>query len=96
MDQIALMLIVIPIYLPIVAANGFDPIWFWLLFLVNITIGGLTPPFGYVLFALKSTWAEGTLNEVYAASWPFVVLFLLGIVILALFPGLVTFLPSLI
>ncbi len=95
-DQIALMLIMIPIYLPIVAANGFDPIWFWLLFLVNITIGGLTPPFGYVLFALKSTWSKGTLNDVYAAAWPFVTLFVLGIVILALFPSIVTYLPSLI
>ncbi|SDW81344.1 TRAP transporter large permease [Celeribacter indicus] len=94
-DQIALMLIVIPIYLPIVAANGFDPIWFWLLFLVNITVGGLTPPFGYVLFALKSTWREGRLNDVYAAAWPFVMLFILGIVILALVPGLATYLPSL-
>ncbi|APZ50873.1 TRAP transporter large permease [Salipiger abyssi] len=95
-DQIALMLIMIPIYLPIVAANGFDPIWFWLLFLVNITIGGLTPPFGYVLFALKSTWSKGTLNDVYAAAWPFVMLFILGIAILAVFPGLATYLPSLI
>lgn len=93
-DQIALMLIIIPIYLPIVAANDLDPIWFWLLFLVNITIGGLTPPFGYVLFALKSTWDDGSLGDVYAAAIPFVVLFLAGIVLLALFPGLTTFLPS--
>lgn len=93
-DQIALMLIVIPIYLPIVAAQGYDPVWFWLLFLVNITVGGLTPPFGYVLFALKSSWPEGSLRDVYAAAWPFVLLFALGTLILAVFPILTLALPS--
>jgi len=94
-DQIALMLIVIPIYLPIVHNLGYDPIWFWLLFLVNITIGGITPPFGYTLFALKSAWGDGSLSMVFSAAWPFVALFVVGMVILAMFPGLVTILPSL-
>lgn len=95
MDQIALMLIMIPIYTPIIAVVGFDPLWFWLLFLINITVGGMTPPFGYTLFAVKSAWCEGPLTTVFAAAWPFVGLFLLGLVILAIFPGIVTFLPSL-
>jgi len=93
-DQIALMLIVVPIYVPIVAVLGFDPLWFWLLFLINITVGGMTPPFGYTLFAVKSGWPEGRLSTVFAASWPFVGLFVLGMVILAIFPGIVLFLPG--
>jgi tripartite ATP-independent transporter DctM subunit len=93
-DQIALMLIVIPIYLPIIDSFGYDPIWFWLLFLVNITVGGITPPFGYTLFALKSAWSEGSLFTVFAAAWPFVALFILGMIILAVAPGLTTYLPS--
>ncbi|SLN66052.1 Sialic acid TRAP transporter permease protein SiaT [Roseivivax jejudonensis] len=93
-DQIALMLIVIPIYLPIIERLQFDPIWFWLLFLVNITVGGMTPPFGYTLFALKSAWEDATLAKVFSAAWPFVLLYMLGMVILALFPGLTTVLPS--
>ena len=93
-DQIALMLIVIPIYLPIIDSFGYDPIWFWLLFLVNITVGGITPPFGYTLFALKSAWSEGSLSTVFAAAWPFVALFILGMIILAVVPGLTTYLPS--
>lgn len=93
-DQIALMLIVIPIYIPIIETFQYDPIWFWLLFLVNITIGGITPPFGYTLFALKSAWSEGSLSTVFSAAWPFVGLFVLGLIILALLPGLTTFLPS--
>jgi len=94
-DQIALMLIIIPIYKPIIEILGFDPLWFWLLFLVNITVGGMTPPFGYTLFALKSAWAEGTLMQVYGAAWPFVLLFLFGMVLLAIFPMLATYLPGL-
>ena len=94
-DQIALMLIVIPIYLPIVAELQFDPIWFWLLFLVNITVGGITPPFGYTLFALKSAWPEASLGKVFSSAWPFVLLYVLGMVVLALVPGLTTLLPSL-
>lgn len=94
-DQIALMLIIIPIYKPIIESLGFDPLWFWLLFLVNITVGGMTPPFGYTLFALKSAWTEGTLVQVYGAAWPFVMLFLFGMVLLAVFPALATYLPSL-
>lgn len=94
-DQIALMLIIIPIYKPIIEVLGFDPMWFWLIFLVNITVGGMTPPFGYTLFALKSAWTEGTLMQVYGAAWPFVLLFLLGMVILGFFPVFVTYLPSL-
>lgn len=94
-DQIALMLIVIPIYLPIIERMEFDPIWFWLLFLVNITVGGMTPPFGYTLFALKSAWTDSTLGTVFSAAWPFVLLYILGMIILALFPGLTTILPSL-
>lgn len=94
-DQIALMLIVIPIYLPIIERLSFDPIWFWLLFLVNITVGGMTPPFGYTLFALKSAWQEASLGTVFSAAWPFVMLYVLGMFILAIFPGLTTILPSL-
>lgn len=94
-DQIALMLIVIPIYLPLIEHLQFDPIWFWLLFLINITVGGMTPPFGYTLFALRGAWTEGSLATVFSAAWPFVLLFALGMLIFAVFPGLVTFLPSL-
>ena len=54
MDQLALMLIAVPVYSPMIAHLGFDPIWFWMLFLINITLGGITPPFGYTMFVFKS------------------------------------------
>lgn len=92
-DQIALMMVIIPIYRPIVAQLGFDPIWFWLLFLINITVGGMTPPFGYTIFALKGVVRDMSITEMYQAAWPFVGLFVLAVILFALFPSLVTVLP---
>lgn len=92
-DQIALMMVIIPIYRPIVTQLGFDPIWFWLLFLINITVGGMTPPFGYTIFALKGVVSDMSIAEMYQAAWPFVGLFVFAIILFALFPGLVTVLP---
>ena len=58
LDPIALMLVLVPIYLPLLKLYGFDEIWFWTLFLVITVVGGLTPPFGYTLFAMKSAAPE--------------------------------------
>lgn len=95
-DQIAFMLVAIPIYAPLVKALEFDPIWFWTLFSINLTVGSLTPPFGYTMFALRAAAPKHiTLQEVFAASWPVTWLFLLGMAIMTLFPSIVTFLPAL-
>lgn len=93
-DQIALMLILVPIYQPMVATAGFDPIWFWLLILLNLTVGGITPPFGYTMFAFKATAPDVTLKAVYSASWPFVWLFILLMAIIVAVPEIATYLPS--
>lgn len=95
-DQIAFLLVAIPIYAPLVKALGFDPVWFWTLFSINLTIGSLTPPFGYTMFALRAAAPKHiTLQEVFAASWPVTWLFLLGMAIMTVFPSIVTFLPAL-
>lgn len=95
MDQIAISIVIIPIYVPVIAALGFDPLWFWVLFLINVTIGGFSPPFGYVLFAFKAAAPELRISDLYAAAWPFVGVFILAMVILTMFPILVTWLPGL-
>jgi TRAP-type C4-dicarboxylate transport system permease large subunit len=93
-DQIALMLILVPIYAPLVETVGFDPIWFWMLVLLNLTVGGITPPFGYTMFAFKGA-AEGVeLSEVFRAAWPFVGVFIVLMALVAAFPPLATYLPS--
>jgi TRAP-type C4-dicarboxylate transport system permease large subunit len=94
LDQVALMLVLVPIYQPIIRLYGFDDIWFWTLFLIVATVGGLTPPFGYVLFALKSAAPDLPLPVIYRASWPFVCIILLGMVLFAAFPDLITYLPQ--
>jgi len=94
-DQVAVMLVVIPIYLPIVELVGYDPIWFWLLMLLNVTVGGITPPFGYAMFAFKGAAPEVPMQDLFQAAWPFVGLFLLGMTIVGAAPGLATWMPSL-
>ena len=95
LDQIALMLILVPIYQPIIKIYQFNDIWFWTLFLIVATVGGLTPPFGYVLFALKSAAPDVPIQTIYRASWPFVWIITLGMVVFAMFPELIIWLPRL-
>ncbi len=95
LDQVALMLVLIPIYNPLLKVYGFDEIWFYTLFLVVATVGGITPPFGYTLFALKSAAPTVPMSDIFKASWPFVWIIVLGMLFMALYPPLVTFLPNL-
>ncbi|MGQ7249189.1 TRAP transporter large permease [Halomonas sp. V046] len=95
-DQIAFMMVVIPIYAPLVKAYGFDPVWFWTLFLINLAVGSLTPPFGYNLFAVKGGAPSVSMPTIYAAAWPIVLCFLFGMMVLYWVPALITYLPSLI
>ena len=94
-DQVALMLVVIPIYLPVVEALQFDPMWFWLLMLLNVVIGGITPPFGYAMFAFKGVAPDADLRMIFAAALPVVGIFLLAMLIIFWVPSIATFLPSL-
>ena len=95
MDQFAFMLLAIPLYEPILKAYGFDPIWFWTLFLINLTIGSITPPFGYTLFALKGVAHDMSIRMIYSSAWPTVFIFLSSLILFALVPSLITFLPNL-
>lgn len=94
-DQIAVMILLVPLYKPIIAALGFEPIWFWAIFLVVMALGNITPPFGYTLFALQGAAPNTKIQELYRASYPVVLLYLAVIAVLALIPGIVMFLPSL-
>ena len=95
-DTIAVILFTIPIYQPVVDAMGFDPVWFWLLFLINITLGAITPPFGYTVFAFKAVVPDMSISDVYKATWPFVILFLIGIAVIIAVPGIAIWLPNLV
>lgn len=94
LDEIAAMLILIPIYLPLLPTLGFDPLWFWTLFLINISLGAIAPPVGYVLFVIQGIVPDLRLTELFRAAMPYVVIFILAMVIIGTFPGLVTFISD--
>lgn len=94
LDQIALFFILVPIYKPILALHGVDEIWFFTMLLIVATVGGICPPFGYTLFAMKSALPNTSMSALFKASWPFVWIICLGIVIIALVPGIATWLPN--
>ncbi len=88
LDSVSIMLIMLPIVLPVVAALGADPIWFGLITIVSIEIGLLTPPFGMSVFVVKATLPQGyvTLGDVFIGAAPFVVVMTLVTIILMIFP----------
>jgi tripartite ATP-independent transporter DctM subunit len=94
-DWAAILLVTVPIFMPIAMELDFNPLWFSLLMCVNLQTSFLTPPFGYALFYFKGVAPEGyTMMHIYRGILPFVLLQLIGLVLIALFPGIVTWLPS--
>lgn len=95
LDEIGIILLCVPVFLPIITALGFDSLWFGVLFMITAQMAYITPPFGYTLFYLKGVLPEGIgIGQVYRGVIPF---FLIQVVVLglfALFPGLVTWLPE--
>lgn len=94
-EQISMIMIAVPIFMPIAVALGFDPIWFGLLMLVSITIGLITPPFGLLLFIMKGVLPPGTkMLDVYYSALPFIILTFLGILLILIFPDIAIWLPN--
>lgn len=97
-DCYGILLIGIPLFCPIVHSLGFDPLWFGIMFAIMIQASYLSPPFAYAVFYLKGVSppeAGVTTGGLYKAVLPFIGLQLIGLGICALFPSIVTWLPSL-
>jgi TRAP-type C4-dicarboxylate transport system permease large subunit len=88
-------LLLTPIFLPIIRNFGFDPVYFGILFMTIITMGGMTPPVGVTMYTTCSI-LKCPIEDYVKESIPFVLAILIEIAILAALPGLVTFLPNLI
>ena len=96
MDPAGIVLLCAPLFTPIIDALGFDPLWFGVLFVVNLEMAYLTPPFGYNLFYLKSVVpAEVTMGDIYKSVLPFVCLQALGLILCMIFPDIITWFPQL-
>jgi tripartite ATP-independent transporter DctM subunit len=93
-DSVSIMLIMLPIVLPIADVFGMDKIWFGVLTVVAVEIGLLTPPFGVSVYTVKSALNNPsiTIKDIFAGTFPFVLMMVLSLFILAIFPGLSTWL----
>lgn len=96
MEQTAIMMITLPMFMPIVSALNFDPVWFAVLVLICLQIGQLTPPVGLALFTMKGVAPpEVTMGDIYRGAIPYVLLDIAVLGLLILVPVIVTFLPNL-
>ncbi len=96
LDPTGIILIVTPVFVPIITAYGFDTVWFGVVFIVNMEMAFLTPPYGMNLFYLKGVAPPGvTMGDIYRSIGPFVALQALGLVLVILFPQIILFLPNL-
>ena len=95
-DQVSMMLITLPFFMPLVIKLNIDPIWFGIIFLICMQLGLLTPPFGLLLYTMKGVAPKSiTMNQVYMAATPYVLFGLFVLVAIIMFPPLATWLPSL-
>ncbi|MHB1104208.1 MAG: TRAP transporter large permease [Devosia sp.] len=96
LDDTAMLVIVAPLYIPLVIQLGFNPIWFGVLYVVTCQIAYITPPFGYNLFLMRAMAPpEISIGDIYRSIWPFFLLMVITLVILMIFPDIVMWLPNL-
>ena len=95
-DPTGIVLLTAPLFFPIVTSLGFDPLWFAILFVINMELAFLTPPFGFNLFYMKAVVPKDvTMVDIYKSSTPFVLLMILGLGLCMTFPAIITWLPGL-
>jgi TRAP-type C4-dicarboxylate transport system permease large subunit len=95
MDELAMLIVTIPVYMPIVEALQFDPIWFGLLILINLEVATISPPYGLALFVMKGVVPDATMMDIWKASLPFMLLGIIAMALIVAFPAIATWLPNL-
>jgi tripartite ATP-independent transporter DctM subunit len=95
MDALALLLVTIPIFFPVVTAMGYDPLWFGVLITVVTTLGAITPPVGVNMFIVASMAKDVPMTDVFKGATYFMAAYCICIALLMAFPSLVTFAPGL-
>ncbi|MCL0065391.1 TRAP transporter large permease subunit [Dehalococcoidia bacterium] len=95
-DWIGILMIAGPMFVPIIVELGFCPLWFGILFNLNMQIGFLSPPFGLALFYLKGVAPpDVTMMDIYRSIWPYIILQMIGLALVMIFPWIGTWLPGL-
>jgi len=95
LDDTAMLVIVAPLYIPLIKVLGFNPIWYGVLYTITCQIAYMTPPFGYNLFLMKAMAPkEISLTDIYHSIIPFVLIMLFGLAIIMAFPEIALWLPQ--
>ena len=95
LDDTAMLVIVAPLYVPLVGALGFDLIWYGILYTITTQIAYMTPPFGYNLFLMRAMAPpEISLRDIYSSITPFVLVMVFALTLVMIFPELATWLPD--
>jgi len=95
LDDTAMLVIVAPLYVPLVIALGFDPVWYGVLYTITCQIAYMTPPFGYNLFLMRAMAPpEITLIDIYKSIIPFVLVMIIGLAVVMIFPQIALWLPN--
>jgi TRAP-type mannitol/chloroaromatic compound transport system permease large subunit len=95
LDDTAMLIIVAPLYVPLVIALGFNPIWYGILYTITCQIAYITPPFGYNLFLMRAMApADVTLIDIYKSIIPFVLIMAVGLALVIIFPEIALWLPN--
>jgi tripartite ATP-independent transporter DctM subunit len=95
LDPFGIMVITLPVFIPIIVSLGFDPLWFGILFTMNMEVGYITPPFGFNLFIMKGVVPEWiSMADILRSVIPFFFLTLLAMALIMIFPELALWLPG--
>ena len=95
LDDTAMLVIVAPLYVPLIISLGFNPIWYGVLYTITCQIAYMTPPFGYNLFLMRAMAPkEITLPDIYRSIIPFVLVMIVGLMIVIIFPQVALWLPE--
>jgi tripartite ATP-independent transporter DctM subunit len=96
LDPNGIIMITAPIFFPIINSLGFDPVWFGVLFVINMEMGYLTPPFGFNLFYMQAVVPkEIVMTDIYRSVIPFVAIQAIGLILCMIFPEIIMYLPKL-
>ncbi len=96
LNPAAIVTLLGPLFVPIIISLGFDPLWFGILFVINMEMGYLTPPFGFNLFIMKGVVPDSiTMNDIYRSIVPFIGIQIVALILVMIFPEIATWLPGL-
>jgi tripartite ATP-independent transporter DctM subunit len=94
LESVAIILVTVPVFLPIIQALGFDPVWYGILMVVMVEVGLITPPMGLNIFVIRAQLPDVSLGTVYRGVVPFLLADAVLVLLLIIFPELALWLPS--